>query len=157
MDDYPELPWSWTVPPALKPAWLAANRHQAALVIWTEGWARPQLTRGVFHPPSWSGHRDACPTQWGGACDCDLPPRIAPCTCHYRVFKLLPEGAQSEFVVVNNPALASYFKVNPRCHHHGDRAYGPFGPPTPAELAAHRTHDDIHNPYDLDTDERTNP
>jgi hypothetical protein len=147
MDDYPELPWSWQVPPGLKDAWLAANRHQAAVVIWTEGWARPQLTRGVFHPPSWSGHRDACPTQWGGACDCDLPPRTTPCTCRYWT------EAYNLRVSISDPAVAhqyvwplvdySGFTINPRCHHHGDRARTP----QPA-------YNDTHNPYDLDEDER---
>lgn len=168
--DVPGSPYGETVgelAPGMFDAWWTAYSHCWDIRWYRHGSAeyRPdfkgrELTRGVFHPPSWSGHRDACPTQWGGPCDCDLPPRTTPCTCHYR------PGAVSQWP----GQYGSAFRINPRCHHHGDRARTYRRPCTcpglthnpdcrrhnynPAEDEPRHHHNDIHNPNDLDEDER---
>lgn len=197
--DVPGSPYGETVgelAPGMFDAWWTAYSHCWDIRWYRHGSAeyRPdfkgrELTRGVFHPPSWSGHRDACPTQWGGPCDCDLPPRTTPCTCRYRVVAVpltgvvvMPDPITLELGTVphvpgvshlldlHGVATASVFVINPRCHHHGDRARTYRRPCTcpglthnpdcrrhnynPAEDEPRHHHDDIHNPNDLDEDER---
>lgn len=138
------------VPDDLLDLWDAARMHYGIVdALWYGEWpCCRELPPGRTRPPSWLGHRDACPTQWHEPCDCDLPPRTTPCTCHYHVGKVFSAyatvNAEGHYrPVLREPHLESRFEINPRCHHHGDRARTP----QPA-------HDDTHNPYDLDTDER---
>lgn len=137
------------VPDDLLDLWAAAWEHDGIVdALWYGEWpCCRELPPGPTRPPSWLGHRDACPTQWHEPCDCDLPPRTTPCTCRYAVARSAYSHIQNwEGSVLSMEGLEviSWFTINSRCHHHGDRARTP----QPA-------HNDTHNPYDLDTDERT--
>lgn len=147
---------------------VAAGWRIVSLIELAVKYARPQLQLppGRVRPPSWLGHRDLCPTQWAQPCDCDLPPRTTPCTCRYVRW---PRDWPYE-----DEIGATGFTINPRCHHHGDRArtvrltgtsiqvtreyFEASKPDLLSQMAAGITpqpdHNDTHNPYDLDEDER---
>lgn len=158
----------------------AARRYglYVAARIWYTAWNnRNRQILPAQRTGHWAGHRDLCPIQWGDPCDCDLPPRTTPCTCHYWTEAYDLRVSISDPVAAHQyvwpPAVCSGFTINPRCHHHGDQAQARtphqrpcycivFGPHPdcprhnydPTEDEPDPAHDNPPNPYDLDEDER---
>lgn len=129
------LPYSIEdVPDDLVELWAAAWAHDGIVdaLMYGEWPCCRELPPGRTRPPSWLGHRDLCPSQWGDPCDCDQPRRTTPCVCRYDVREVFSATADVDEAGNYQPKLhpprrESRFTINPRCVHHGQAAYGPFG------------------------------